>query len=83
MVSLEPQPFFQCHSSAPKTQWVMAAALWYRPSDGLEGLRLLRGRFEGKGAIGGRSPFPVADSPETTPPGPGLKQSLVAARGLH
>ena len=43
-------------------------ALWYRPSDWLVGLRLLWGRFEGKGAIGGRGPFPVADSPETTPP---------------
>jgi len=42
-------------------------------------MRLLRGRFKGKGAIGGMSPFPVADSPETTPPGPGLKQR---ARGF-
>ena len=32
---------------------------------------LLRGRFKGKGAVGGMSPFPVADSPETTPPGLG------------
>jgi hypothetical protein len=32
---------------------------------------LLRGRFKGKGTVGGASPFPVADSPETTPPGPG------------
>jgi len=34
-------------------------------------MRLLRGRFKGKGAVGGMSPFPVADSPETTPPGLG------------
>ena len=30
---------------------------------------LLRGRLKGRGAVGGMSPFPVADSPETTPPG--------------
>jgi len=36
-------------------------------------MRLLRGRFKGKGAVGGMSPFPVADSPETTPPGLGSK----------
>ena len=46
----------------------MVAALWYRPSDWLEGLRLLWGKFEGKGAVARRSPFPVADSKETTPP---------------
>ncbi len=71
VVSLEPQPFFRCHPSAPKSQWVMVVALWYRSSGWLEGLRLLRGKFKGKGAVGGRNPFPVADSPETTPPGPG------------
>jgi len=38
-------------------------------------MRLLRGRFKGKGAVGGMSPFPVADSPETTPPGLGSKTS--------
>jgi hypothetical protein len=68
VVSLEPQPFLQCHEAAPKTQWVMVEALWYRPSDWLMGLRLLWGSFEGKGAFGGMSPLPVADSPETTPP---------------
>jgi hypothetical protein len=68
VVSLEPQPFLQCREAAPKSRWVMVEALWYRPSDRLGGLRLLRGRFGGKGAIGGRSPFPVAGSPETTPP---------------
>jgi len=47
------------------------------------GLRLHRGRFEGKGAVVWRSLFPVADSPETTPPGPGLQQTWVAAKGLH
>jgi len=57
-------------------------ALWYRSSGWLVGLRLLWGRFEGKGAVGGMSPFPVADSPETTPPPSGLKQTLVAAVGL-
>jgi hypothetical protein len=71
VVSLEPQPLLQCHPSALKPKWVMVAALWYRPSGWLDCLRLLRGRFEGKGAVGGMSPFPVADSPETTPPGPG------------
>src|SRR4030042_4328731 len=34
----------------------------------LERMRLLRGSFKGKGAGGGMSPFPVTDSPETTPP---------------
>jgi hypothetical protein len=34
---------------------------------------LLWGRFKGKGAVGGMSPFPVADSPETTAPGLGSK----------
>jgi hypothetical protein len=34
-------------------------------------LRLLWQRFEGKGAVGGLSPFPIADSPETTPPSRG------------
>jgi len=68
VVSLEPQPFLQCHPSAPKPKWVMVVALWYRPSGWLERLRLLRGRFEGKGAVVRMSPFPVADSPETTPP---------------
>ena len=38
----------------------MVVAHGYGPSDGLERLRLLRGRFEGKGAVGGMSPFPVA-----------------------
>jgi hypothetical protein len=60
----------------------MVAALWYRPSDWLEGLRLLWGRFEGKGAIGGRSPFPVADSPETTPPVLGSKHLRIMRRSL-
>jgi hypothetical protein len=78
VVSLEPQPFLQCLQPAPKSQWVMVEALWYRPSDWVMGLRLLRGRFGGKGAVGGMSPFPVAGSPETTPPRPGLKQALVA-----
>ena len=82
VVSLEPQPFLQCHQSALKTQWVMVVALWYRPSGWLVGLRLLRGRFEGKGAVGGMSPFPVAGSPETTPR-PGLRWSLVVAECLH
>ncbi len=68
VVSLEPQPFLQCHEAAPKSQWVMMEALGYKSSGWLVGLRLLWGRFEGKGAVGRRSPFPVADSPETTPP---------------
>jgi len=66
VVSLEPQPLLQRHSSAPKTQWVMVVARWYGSSGWLEGLRLLRGRFKGKGAVGGMSLFPVARSPETT-----------------
>jgi hypothetical protein len=48
-------------------------ALWYRVSGWLEGLRLVWGRFKDKGAVDGMSPFPVADSPETTPPGLGSK----------
>jgi len=55
----------------------MVKALWYRPSDWLVGLRLPRGRFEGKGAVGGRSPFPVARSPETTPPGAGWDRIVI------
>ena len=82
MVSLEPQPFLQCSKAAPKSQWVMVVALWYRPSDWLEGLRPLRGRFEGKGAVGGMSPFPVADSPETTPPVPGFASLWMRPKGF-
>jgi hypothetical protein len=73
VVSEEPQPLLQCHASAPKTQRVMVIALWYRVSGWLEGLRLVWGRFKGKGAVGGMSLFPVADSPETTPPSLGSK----------
>jgi hypothetical protein len=84
VVSLEPQPFLQCHPSAPKTQWVMLVAHGYRPSGWLERMRLLRGRFKGKGAVVGMSPFPVADSPETTPPGPGSNASThLAKKFLH
>ena len=68
VVSLEPQPFLQGSKAAPKSQWVTVKALWYRPSDGLEGLRLLWGRSLGKGATDGISPLPVADLPETAPP---------------
>jgi len=68
VVSLEPQPFLHRCKAAPKSQWVTVKALWYGPSDWLMGLRLLRGRFEGKGAMARRSPFPVACSAETTPP---------------
>ena len=71
VVSLEPQPFLHGGKAAPRSQWVTVKALWYRPSDGLEGLRRIWGRFEGKGAISGKGPFPVASSPETTPPCPG------------
>jgi len=80
---LEPQPFLHGGKAAPKSQWVTVKALWYRPSDRLEGLRRIRRRFEGRGAIGGMRPFPVASSPETTPPLPGLSGFLVAAKGLH
>ena len=83
VVSLEPQPFLQCHEAAPKNQWVMVEALWYGPSDWLVGLRLLRGRSEGKGAVGGRSPFPVADSSETTPPMAGLVVRLLIDNAPH
>ena len=83
VISLESQPFLQGHEAAPKSQWDTVEALWYRPSGWLVGLRLLWGRFEGKGAVDGMSPFPVADSPETTPPGLGLKRSLIAAIGMH
>ena len=77
VVSLEPQPFLHGGKAAPKSQWVTVKALWYRPSDWLEGLRRIWGRFEGKGAIGRKGPFPVASSAETTPPRPGLKTLLV------
>ena len=83
VVSLEPQPFLHGCKAAPKNQWVTVKALWYGPSDWLEGLRRIWGRFEGKGAIDGKGPFPVASSAETTPPRPGLKQTLVAAKSLH
>ena len=49
----------------------MVAALWYRPSDWLEPMRPLWERFDGKGAVARKSPFPVADSKEATPPGSG------------
>jgi len=68
VVSLEPQPFLHGCKAAPKSQWVTVKALGYRRSDWLEGLRRIWGRFEGKGAIDGKGPFPVASSAETTPP---------------
>jgi hypothetical protein len=34
-------------------------------------MRMLWGRFEGKGAVVTKGPFPVADSKEATPPGSG------------
>jgi len=83
VVSLEPQPFLPGCKAAPKSQWVTVKALWHRPSDRLVGLRRIGRRFEGKGAIGWRSLFPVASSPETTPPGPGRSHFKVAAKGLH
>ena len=43
-------------------------ARWERPSGWLERLRLLRGRFEGKGAVGGMSQFPVELSKKTPYP---------------
>jgi hypothetical protein len=82
VVSLEPQPFLHGGKAAPKTQWVTVKAPWYRPSDWLEGLRRIRRSFEGKGAISGKVPFPVASSPETTPPGPGSKTSALWPRIL-
>jgi len=75
VVSLEPQPLLPGCKAAPKSQWVTVKALWCRLSDRLQGLRRIWGRFEGKGAISGRGPFPVADSPETTPPGLGSNAS--------
>ena len=44
---------------------------------------LLRGRFKGKGAVGGMSPFPVAGSAETTPYRSGLERCLLAGYDLH
>ena len=58
----------------------MVVAHGYRPSGWLEPMRLFRGRFKGKGAVDGTSPFPVADSPETTPPGPGSNTSTHLAK---
>jgi len=69
VVSLEPQPFLHGSKAAPKSQWVTVKALWYKLSDWLKGLRRIWGRFEGKGAISGKGPFPVASSAETTPLG--------------
>jgi hypothetical protein len=83
VVSSEPQPFLQCHPSAPKSQRVMVAAHTYRGSGWLEGLRLPLKRLEVMGAVGEVSRLPVADSPETAPPGSGLIRPLVAAKGLH
>jgi hypothetical protein len=60
----------------------MVAVLWYRPSDWLKALRLLWGWFEGKGAIVSRSPFPVADSKEATPPRLRLEASTHCAEKL-
>ena len=57
-------------------------AHWYSLSGWLEGLRLLWGRFNGKGAVGGMSPFPVAGSPEATPPRSGLEQCDGPALGF-
>jgi hypothetical protein len=68
VVSLEPQPFLHGWKAAPKSQWVTVEALWYGPSDWLEALRRIWGRFEGKGAMDRMSPFPVASSAETIPP---------------
>ncbi len=47
---------------------MVVAPIGTGPPVGLNASRLLRGGFKGKGAVGGMSPFPVADSPETTPP---------------
>jgi len=68
VVSLEPQPFLLGGKAAPKSQWVTAKALWYRPSDWLEGLRRIWGRSEGKGAVNGKGPFPVAALNSPHPP---------------
>jgi hypothetical protein len=86
VASLEQQPFLPCHPSAPKTQWVMVAALWYRPSDWLEPMRLLRGRFKGKGAVARKSPFPVATLKRPHPPGvraQSMYASLPASGGVQ
>ena len=82
VVSLEPQPFLQSCKAAPRSQWVTVKALRYRSSDGLEGLRLLWRRFEGKGAMSERDPFPVASSPETTPPGSGSRHLRITQKSF-
>ena len=51
----------------------MVVARWCRSSGWLEGLRLFRGSFKSKGSVAWLAPFPVADSGETTPPGPALQ----------
>ena len=83
MVSLEPQPFLHGGKAAPNSQWVTVRALGYRPSDRLEGLRRIWGRFEGKGAISGKGPFQVASSAETTPPGRGPSYFFQEAKQLQ
>ena len=46
-------------------------------------MRLLWGRFKGKGAVGGMESISGCGLARDHTPRPGLKQSLVAARGLH
>jgi hypothetical protein len=55
----------------------MVIALWYRPSGWLERLRLLRGRFKGKGAVGGEESISGCGLARDHTPRPGLKPSLV------
>ena len=83
VVSLEPQPFLHGCKAAPRNQWVTVKALWYGPSDGLEGLRRIWGRFEGKGGDCQEGSISGCELGRDHTLRPGLKQYWVAAIGLH
>ena len=82
VVSLEPQPFLQCHEAAPKPQWVMVQALWHGASGWLDRLRLLRGGFKGKGAVGRLESISGCGLARDHTPRPGLMTSMHRAKML-
>jgi hypothetical protein len=61
----------------------MGVAHWHGPSGWLERLRLLRGRFKGKGAVGGFKSISGRGLARDHIPRPGLKPSLFAVIGLR
>ena len=60
----------------------MVVALWYRVSGWLERLRLLRGRFKGKGAVGGFESISGCGLARDHTPRLGLRKALVAQKGI-